>query len=98
MSGKKSIDRHLRCGNVGHERHIPNLPDLWPYVSLSNVRLDPFVFINGTAEAVRFTIDPTNKQTLVQIDMDGNNVADMEIELTGIKILSANDFLLSIPT
>lgn len=52
---------------------------------------------NSTAGAVRFNIDTVNNQAIIQVDVDGNNAADMEIELTGVKILSANDFLLTMP-
>jgi hypothetical protein len=46
---------------------------------------------------VRFVVEPANKWTLVQVDMNGDNTADMEIELTGLKFLSADDFVLAQP-
>lgn len=52
---------------------------------------------NGTSGAVRFVVEPANKWTLVQVDMNGDNTADMEIELTGLKFLSADDFVLVQP-
>lgn len=52
---------------------------------------------DGTSSAVRFVPEALNKWTLVQIDMNGDNTADMEIELTGLKFLSADDFVLAKP-
>ena len=53
---------------------------------------------DGTHDAVRFSIDVANKQTIIQLDLNGDKTADMEIELIGVKILSANDFLLAVPS
>jgi Ca2+-binding RTX toxin-like protein len=52
---------------------------------------------DGTKGAVRFAIDSVNKWTLVQVDMNGDSTPDMEIELTGLKVLSADDFTLVKP-
>lgn len=51
----------------------------------------------GNAGEVRFDIDVTNDRTIVGIDLDGNLAADMEIALVGIKILAADDFILTPP-
>lgn len=71
-------------------------------IDLYRLSKDPLTFLgmaafNGTHNAVRVAIDPANAQTLVQVDMDGDKTADMEIQLTGIKILSADDFTLVTP-
>ena len=36
----------------------------------------------------------TNDYTLVQADVNGDGVADFQIELSGLKTLSASDFVL----
>jgi hypothetical protein len=52
--------------------------------------------LDGTKGAVNLKVDAPNKQTIVQIDMNGDKTPDMEIELTGIKLLAADDFVLSV--
>jgi hypothetical protein len=52
---------------------------------------------DGTSNSVRFNLDVPNKQTIIQIDMNGDKAPDMEIELTGINILSVDDFVLKAP-
>ncbi len=52
---------------------------------------------DGTKGAIHLNVDPANKQTIVQVDMNGDKMPEMEIELTGIKILSADDFVLVKP-
>ncbi|MDD5229619.1 MAG: calcium-binding protein, partial [Methylococcales bacterium] len=49
---------------------------------------------DGTKGAVRFNVDAVKSQTIVQVDMNGDKTPEMEIELTGIKILAADDFVL----
>lgn len=71
-------------------------------LSLYHLSQNPLTFLgmvafNGTTGAVRFAIDPANQQTVVQLDMNGDKTADMEVQLTGLKILSANDFVLVAP-
>ncbi len=62
--------------------------------SLTFLGMKPF---DGTKGAVHLNVDAPNKQTIVQIDMNGDKMPEMEIELTGIKILAADDFILSVP-
>ncbi|MEI6744996.1 MAG: M10 family metallopeptidase C-terminal domain-containing protein, partial [Methylococcaceae bacterium] len=52
---------------------------------------------DGTKGAVHLSVDAPNQQTIVQIDMNGDKMPEMEIELTGIKILAADDFILVNP-
>lgn len=72
------------------------------YLSLYPLSANPLNFLamaefDGSAGAVRFTPDPVNKYTLVQVDINGDKAADMEIELTGLKFLAADDFVLAKP-
>ena len=46
---------------------------------------------NGTAGAVRYVQGGT---TMVEADLDGDNVADFQIALTGSIALNSNDFIL----
>lgn len=69
---------------------------------LYHLLANPLTFLgnkafDGTSGAVRFAVEPANKWTLIQVDINGDNTADMEIELTGLKFLSADDFVLSQP-
>ena len=71
-------------------------------IDLYRLSSDPLTYLgmkafDGTKGAVHLNVDPANKQTIVQVDMNGDKAPDMEIELTGIKILSADDFILSAP-
>ena len=64
-------------------------------MDLSRLSTSPLNYLgenlfDGT-NAVRFT---AGSQTIVQVDMNGDKVADMEIELSGFKFLMADDFLL----
>lgn len=52
---------------------------------------------DGTKGAVRFQPDAPHALTVVQVDMNGDKAPDMEIELTGLKFLAADDFILSAP-
>jgi hypothetical protein len=52
---------------------------------------------DGTKGAVRFQPDTPKAYTLVQIDINGDKAPDMEIELTGLKFLAADDFIVSAP-
>lgn len=47
---------------------------------------------SGSAGEVRYGVDGSD--TIVQIDLDGNSSADVEIELTGVYNLNAGDFVL----
>ncbi len=65
-------------------------------MDLSSLSTSPLNYLgespfDGTSGAVRFT---AGSQTIVQVDMNGDKTADMEIELTGFKFLMADDFLL----
>jgi Ca2+-binding RTX toxin-like protein len=62
--------------------------------ALNFLGMKPF---DGTKGAVHLNVDAPNKQTIVQIDMNGDKTPEMEIELTGIKILAADDFILAKP-
>jgi Ca2+-binding RTX toxin-like protein len=52
---------------------------------------------DGGKNQVRLDIQAANQITVVQVDTDGDKAADMEIELTGIKVLVADDFVLVKP-
>jgi Ca2+-binding RTX toxin-like protein len=52
---------------------------------------------DGIKNEVRIDIQPANQITVVQVDIDGDTNPDMEIELTGIKVLVADDFMLKAP-
>jgi len=53
--------------------------------------------LDGTKGAVNLKVDAPNKQTIVQVDMNGDKTPEMEIELTGIKVLAVDDFVLVKP-
>lgn len=48
----------------------------------------------GNAGELRAGMVRSDNITLVQLDLDGDGVADFEIELTGLLTLSVNDFLI----
>lgn len=48
----------------------------------------------GTAGELRYTRSTAHNFTLVQADVDGDGIADMQIELDGLLTLSAGDFIL----
>ena len=49
---------------------------------------------SGVAGELRYEQDGGNNWTLVSVDVDGDTVADWELELTGLHVLVADDFLL----
>lgn len=63
--------------------------------ALSFIIAAPF---SGKAGEVRYDIDVPNNRTVVGIDLNGDKGVDVEIELVGVKILSADDFFLAQPT
>ncbi len=71
-------------------------------LDLYRLSSDPLTYLgmkafDGTKGAVRFQPDSPHALTLVQVDTNGDKVPDMEIELTGLKFLAADDFILSAP-
>jgi hypothetical protein len=71
-------------------------------MDLYRVSSDPLTYLgmkafDGTKGAVRFNPEPVNAKTIVQIDTNGDKAPDMEIELTGLKFLAVDDFILSVP-
>ncbi len=57
-------------------------------------KMSPFT----AANQVRYTLDTTNKLTIVQINLDADtSTVEMEIELVGIMPLNASEFLLTPP-
>ena len=71
-------------------------------MDLYRVASNPLTYLgmkafDGTKGAVRFTAEPANARTIVQVDTNGDKAPDMEIELTGLKFLAADDFILSAP-
>ncbi len=61
---------------------------------------DSFTFLGltgsftGNAGELRYARSVANDLTLIQIDTDGDALADMQIELTGLHDLTAGDFIL----
>ena len=71
-------------------------------LDLYRVSSDPLTYLgmkafDGTKGAVRFQPDSPHALTIVQVDTNGDKAPDMEIELTGLKFLAADDFILSAP-
>ena len=67
-------------------------------MDLSSLSTSPLNYLgespfDGT-NAVRYTADVLSGKTIVSVDVTGDKIADMEIELTGMKYLAADDFLL----
>jgi len=55
-------------------------------------KMSPFT----AANQVRYTLDSTNKLTIIQINLDANtSTTEMEIELVGLIPLNATEFLLA---
>jgi hypothetical protein len=47
--------------------------------------------LSGSGGQVRYQLDPTNNQTLVEADLAGDSAPDLEIRLSGLVNLSAAD-------
>jgi hypothetical protein len=75
--------------------------DLSPIdANLSVAGVQSFTFIgtapfSGSGGQVRYQLDPTNNQTLVEADLAGDSAPDLEIRLSGLVNLSAADFALT---
>jgi hypothetical protein len=68
--------------------------------NLSVAGVQSFTFIgtapfSGSGGQVRYQLDPTNNQTLVEADLAGDSAPDLEIRLSGLVNLSAADFALT---
>ena len=67
---------------------------------ISTAEDDSFTFLGltgsftGNAGELRYARSVANDLTLIQIDTDGDALADMQIELTGLHDLTAGDFIL----
>ena len=63
--------------------------NFWPRCSGCAAKNAAFTGVKG-----QLTWSQAGGNTLVQGDIDGNKVADFQIELTGLKTLTAADFIL----
>ena len=88
-SGVGAANRDLITDFSSSGGDVISLKAIAPLATWGFLSTKPYT---GAGHEINFAIDAVNKTTLVSIDLDGNKAPDMEIALSGIVLLSADDF------
>jgi Ca2+-binding RTX toxin-like protein len=88
-SGVGAANRDLITDFSSSGGDVISLKAIAPLATWTFLSTKPYT---GAGHEINFAIDAVNKTTLVSIDLDGNKAPDMEIALSGIVLLSPDDF------
>ncbi|WP_146108647.1 calcium-binding protein [Chromatium okenii] len=88
-SGVGAANRDLITDFSSSGGDVISLKAIAPLATWGFLSTKPYT---GAGHEINFAVDAVNKTTLVSIDLDGNKAPDMEIALSGIVLLSADDF------